>query len=120
MFIINTHKKHYYTSNIEEQTDVPSGITMKFDNGNTISIQWGSNSYSSNKGGESKDHTLSAEIAIWNKEGDWYVFNSRDEDYLFPETVKGWCDTTEVAYWIYQASTMVIEGGLNHKKILEM
>jgi hypothetical protein len=118
MFKICKHRKYQFTPDGGENPDVPSGIQMSFSNGNTISIQWGNGNYSCNKGGETKEYASSAEIAIWNTEGVWYLFNHKEvydeenED-AWPEEVKGWCGTTEVAHWIYQASTMVIEPGKN-------
>ena len=81
------------------ETQVPSGIWMTFENGNTISIQFGWGNYSSNRE-ESHPEATSAEIAIWNTDNKWYEFEQ--------DTVKGWCDADEVAKWIYFASTTEI------------
>jgi len=70
---------------------IPSGISMTFKNGNTISIQFGCGNYSSNKK-QSKSETSTAEIAIINEEGNFYSFGG--------DEVKGWCDADDVAYWI--------------------
>jgi hypothetical protein len=93
MIKINTHIKNRE----EVYIDVPSGFTMIFENGNTISVQFGQGNYCSNKG-ESKDTSDTAEIAMWNKEGDWYQIQPHDE-------VKGYCNADEVAKWIHFAAT---------------
>jgi len=81
------------------------GFHMTFDNGLTISVQWGHFNYCERKKEvyitdelrhpivESKD----AEIAIWDKSKDsWLNFGS--------DTVKGYCTSNEVADWICKAS----------------
>ena len=85
------------------------GFSMTFNNGLTISVQFGtgnycerrSNSarYMSEMDGDNNGITSSstAEIAIWHKDSDkWFDFG-RDQ-------VKGWCDTNEVAIWIERVS----------------
>ena len=86
-----------------------SGFQMVFQNGYTISVQYGPRNYcerrDSNDSGpitpaelgalrwESKD----AEIAIWNSDKVWYEFENGEE-------VKGWCSPDEVAEWIGKVS----------------
>ena len=76
------------------------GFQMTFENGNTISVMFGSGNYCGNKSRVSTklNATFSndAEIAIWNEAGDWYDFGS--------DTVKGYLNTNEVAEWIKFAS----------------
>ena len=91
MFDITNHYKGYIGKHFD-QTLIPSGIRMLFGNGNVISIQFGYGNYCDNRD-ESKPECKTAEIAIWNKNGDWFEFDGGD-------TVKGWCDTDEVAKWI--------------------
>jgi hypothetical protein len=75
---------------------IPCGFHLTFENGNTISVQFGLGSYSSNRK-QSKPKSNTAEIAIWNTNGDWYVFDDN--------TVKGWCSPDEVAEWIQFAKS---------------
>lgn len=77
----------------EANINVPSGICMTFENGNTVSIQFGYGNYSSNRV-ESKSETQTAEIAMWNKDNKWYTFKSENDHVL------GWQTSDEVAYWI--------------------
>ena len=77
------------------------GFQMTFENGNTISVMFGEGNYCSKstfKDGATKSN--SAEIAIWNKEGNWFDFGDN--------TVKGWCTPDEVATFIQLASTTII------------
>jgi len=69
----------------------PVGFQMTFENGNTISVQFGEGNYCANRR-ESKNYSKDAEIAIWNKDGENYKFDDRD--------VVGWQTTDEVAKWI--------------------
>jgi len=93
MIKINTHIK----SREETHINVSSGFTMMFENGNTISVQFGCGNYCSNRD-ESKDTSETAEVAMWNKEGDWYQIQPHDE-------VRGHCNADEVAKWIHFAAT---------------
>ena len=83
---------------------IESGFTMIFDNGNTISVQFGDFNYSSNMDQGTKNKATSAEVAIWNSDGTWYDFG--DEVYI-----KGWCGADEVAKWIAFAATNVFSLG---------
>lgn len=83
------------------------GFQMTFDNGLTISVQWGRGNYCERKKAvylsdemrnviiESKD----AEISIWENSEGKKRFNFGSDG------VKGWCTTEEVAQWIYKVST---------------
>lgn len=77
----------------EFETKIPSGIHMIFENGNTISIQFGYGNYCENRN-ESNSYSETAEIAMWNSEGTWY------EEWEEGDVVKGYCTTDEVADWI--------------------
>lgn len=74
------------------QNDYHNGFSMTFSNGWTISVQFSEFNYCSRK----DDTALSAEIAIWDINGDWYDFGHNK--------VKGYCDANEVAEWIYKVS----------------
>ena len=81
------------------------GFQITFENGYTISVQWGTGNYCENNR-PSVDHSdqlvwlkrspeyssPDAEIAIWNKDNVWYDFGY--------DTVKGYCSADEVADWI--------------------
>lgn len=73
------------------------GFQMTFENGNTISVMFGEGNYcpeSSFANGKTTNNL--AEIAIWNKSGEWYDFES--------DQVKGYCSPDEVAKFIDFAS----------------
>lgn len=84
---------------MDHTTHIPSGFKMTFENGNTISVQFGWGNYCENRG-ESKPGCVNAEIAIWDSENKWFDFGS--------DSVKGWCTPDEVAEWIHFASTTKI------------
>ena len=77
------------------------GLKLTFKNGITISIQIGTMNYCERKSYPSKyrsEMDLSevsskdAEIAIWDKRGEWHSFGE--------DTVKGWIESDEIAVWI--------------------
>lgn len=80
------------------------GFQMTFDNGLTISVQFGVNNYCERRSFEISYRgdmdaatpiisSTTAEIAIWHKDSDtWFRFES--------DQVKGWVSTNEVADWI--------------------
>jgi hypothetical protein len=78
------------------------GFQMSFENGLTISVQWGSGNYCDRRNfsdGLKTDlkhdvvNCSNAEIAIWDAEQVWFDFGN--------DQVKGWCSADEVANWIY-------------------
>lgn len=77
------------------------GFQMTFANGNTISVMYGVGNYCDNRNRLSMEESCTispdAEIAIWNKKGDWYDFGD--------DTVKGYLTTDEVAEFIQLAAT---------------
>tara|TARA_B110000285_G_scaffold226610_1_gene286650 strand:- start:749 stop:1087 length:339 start_codon:yes stop_codon:yes gene_type:complete len=76
-----------------------TGVFMKFNNGNTISIQWGRGTYSSHRSNPRPlSSTATAEVLLSN--------DIQNEDFLNP---LGWCDSDMVAELIHQASTMTWE-----------
>ena len=83
------------------------GFALKFENGWTISVQFGLMNYcerhSVKQGQSFRDDmqnpitkSLTAEIAIYNDEYNWYNFGH--------DTVKGHCTADEVAEWIDKVS----------------
>jgi hypothetical protein len=82
--------KHF--EDIKCQNEISSGFQMTFENGNTISVQFGFGNYCNNKF-KSLESCIDAEIAIWNKDDIWYQFENTD-------SVKGYCNSNEVAKWI--------------------
>jgi hypothetical protein len=75
-------------------SELAKGFHMTFENGVTISVQFGNNNYCDNRDGvkpfaESK----TAEICIWDKRG----------EYLLKEITKGWLSTDEVSEYIIKA-----------------
>ena len=81
------------------------GFSLTFENGWTISVQFGYGNYCDNKHhpdgwdfSKKQEVTQSsdAEIAIWDANGEWYNFGS--------DTVKGYCSANEVAEWIEKVS----------------
>ena len=71
------------------KTDFNTGFQMTFENGWTVSVQWGPGNYISDRGhnGMSED----AEIAAWDKDGNWYYFEDQNDN------VKGWVSADEVS-----------------------
>ena len=72
------------------------GFQMTFENGLTISVQWGTGNYCSRKSlhtiplsGEYVISSPDAEIAVWDANDTWLEFQS--------DQVKGYCSTDEVA-----------------------
>jgi len=75
------------------KTEYQEGFKMTFENGCTISVQFGNMNYCSRN---TKDEAVSAEIAIFNKEGQWYKFGY--------DVVKGHLSANEVAEYIQKVS----------------
>lgn len=71
------------------------GFAMTFENGNTISVQFGEYNYCSNKFQQFEGKGKDAEIAIWNSSDVWFDFGG--------DQVKGWVSADEVADWISKA-----------------
>jgi len=79
------------------------GLQLTFENGLTISIQFGVGNYCERRSitasfqsemSEPIIQSTTAEIAIWNDQNTWYNFGS--------DTVLGWVSTDSVADWIYR------------------
>lgn len=82
------------------------GFSLTFENGFTISVQFGYGNYCDNGHhpdgfGFSKRQEVTmcsnAEIAIWDADGQWYVFYDGD-------TVMGYCSANDIAEWIDKVS----------------
>ena len=65
-------------------TGIHNGITMKFSNGNTISIQFAKTNYSNGK--------TNAEVAAWDADGEGIDLSGNQSD-----VVVGWQTTDQVA-----------------------
>ena len=77
------------------------GFTMTFENEWTISVQFGFGNYCTNRNNQTLQGNDSvkcdtAEIGIWDKNGEWYDFGD--------DCVKGYVDADEVAEWISKVS----------------
>jgi hypothetical protein len=80
------------------------GFQMTFENGWTISVQFGYGNYCTNRNHPDKTELHNqemvscpdAEIAIWDSFGEHYNFGH--------DTIKGYCSTDEVAEWIAKVS----------------
>ena len=76
------------------------GFHMTFENGWTVSVQWGAGSYSSNRNmtpgtfGPPVPASPSAEIAAWDSEGHWYQGDDWDDN------VSGYNQADDVAKFI--------------------
>jgi hypothetical protein len=70
------------------------GFRLKFENGLTISVQFGKESYCSQKGQpqQSLQESEDAEIAIWDMSEKWFSFGH--------DNVEGYVSADEVANWI--------------------
>ena len=64
------------------QNEYNNGFHMVFENGYTISVQFGKANYS-DKG------KTTAEVAAWDSNGEWIQLGEHDD-------VKGWCSPEEV------------------------
>lgn len=95
------------------------GFQMTFENGWTVSVQFGTNAYCERRSFSPDAYKVSmlpenriwssetAEIAAWDADGYWFKFgddNSDDAsspgDGAFRDEVKGWCAADEVADFI--------------------
>lgn len=76
------------------------GFAMTFENGFTISVQFGSSNYCENRSFDDygkemeQQHTTcqNAEIAIWDEVNEWFDFGG--------DQVKGWVRPDEISDWI--------------------
>jgi hypothetical protein len=82
-----------------------AGFHMTFENGWTVSVQFGRFSYCANKApffddeiDVIKTECINAEIAAWDYDENWYSFEF--------DQVKGYCSTDEVADFIHKIKNM--------------
>jgi hypothetical protein len=79
------------------------GFSMTFENGWTVSVQWGPGNYCENRDMNAMAHyqrdgryecldSKDAEIAAWDKDGNWYRMDG--------DSVKGWVRPDGVANFI--------------------
>jgi hypothetical protein len=96
------------------------GFSLTFENGITISVQFGSGNYCERKNLHANYssemlndiiESSDAEIAIWDEDDNWFNFGS--------DTVRGWCSANEVARWIYIASTSNNIDEIHHSNLPE-
>lgn len=89
------------TTKSKFSTSQNKGFQMTFENGLTISVQWGEGNYCSRQSYTSdymsemkkpQVESEDAEIAIWDDKGKWFGFGN--------DIVKGWCSPDEVAQFI--------------------
>lgn len=75
-----------------------TGYHMTFPNGWTVSVQWGKGNYCDHHHDEDENthYAFSAEIAAWH-----FVDNNHVWHDFGCDTVKGWCDTKEVAEFMF-------------------
>lgn len=64
------------------QNELNNGFHITFENGYTVSVQFGKVNYS-NQG------ETTAEVAAWDPDGEWVRLSEHD-------TIKGWCTPNEV------------------------
>jgi hypothetical protein len=72
------------------------GFHMTFDNGSTISVMFGKNTYSD-------EGKTTAEVAVWDKDGDWYILNEDDNHNSlikspYGSDIIGHCNSNLVAF----------------------
>jgi hypothetical protein len=84
-----------FSTHVNEEID-HDGFHMTFANGCTISVMFGKHSYSDQ--GET-----TAEVAVWDKDGNWYLLNEEDNHMSLlkvPEysDVMGHCTSNMVAH----------------------
>jgi hypothetical protein len=80
------------------------GFQLTFDNGLTISVQWGKGNYCERSNYFNAPEAMSvkwaesttAEIAIWDGPDGWFDFGN--------DVVKGYVEADEVAEWIIEVS----------------
>jgi hypothetical protein len=91
-----------------------SGFRMMFDNGYSISVQWGSGTYSSNYDDKSFDKTLSsktAEVAI--------LYGSEFVPDIIEQNPIGYRTSEEVAALIYKVSLLESRNGKRNQERTE-
>ena len=88
-----------YQNNVFNSSTIKAGLTMTFENGFTISIQFGQGNYCDNKF-ESKDSCKNVEIAIFDKENKFFRLPQMNQD------IEGWVTMDELADFIQQVKNL--------------
>ena len=65
------------------------GFHIVFDNGWTVSVQWGYANYCDNRDGTDGKASKTAEVAAWDASGEWHKFSDGTE-------VDGWYTPAKV------------------------
>jgi hypothetical protein len=82
--------------------NTPMGFAMTFDNGWTISVQWGPGNYCHTRHNDTDNPfdglshqyiSPTAEIAVWDKDDNWARLGDTDD-------VKGWVSANDVSKYI--------------------
>ena len=73
------------------KNEYQNGFSITFDNGYTISVQFGKANYSNG--------STTAEVAAWSKDGTWYKLGANDN-------VIGWQTADEVADLIQKVKNL--------------
>lgn len=84
------------------------GFHMKFDNGWTISVQWGRNNYCEARGDTSKDDSKTAEIAFFDPDNKMHWMKE------WGDQVVGWLKPDEVLFWMKYVSAL--DPGMRYTK----
>ena len=90
------------------------GFHMTFENGWTVSVQWGVGNYCHNRSLHLMDNgkeqeSLTAEVMAWHKTTDTpYIVDRRmiDEDIEYKEVIKGWLDPNDVLEFMNEVSRL--------------
>jgi hypothetical protein len=86
------------------------GFSMTFENGNTVSVQWGPGNYCDARHSARVDAPMnlesgfwesgSAEVAAWNADKEWHNFGTCPDTGLDQAQVQGWRTPAQVAEFI--------------------
>lgn len=79
-------------------TSRESGFHMTFENGWTVSVQWGEGTYSNHNKDNGRMTGRSAEVAAWDKNGTWYDFGT--------DKVNGWLPPDKVLEFMNTIAAM--------------
>jgi hypothetical protein len=83
------------------------GFCVTFENGWTVSVQWGAGNYCDNRYGHDKPSNLrgdvcesrTAEVAAWDADGNWLAFSKTEGD-----DCKGWMKPGDVLKFLSMVS----------------
>lgn len=101
--MITIQEKSIGYDNVDRQKfnskNVASGFQMTFENGYTISVQFGFGNYCENKL-SGKNSSKNAEIAIFDSEDNFIQVEGMNGD------VKGYCNADEIAEYIHKVKNL--------------